>query len=141
MSDQKGLQRNYKERTDGAREKALQAINILKANGHQVNFSSVSKESGVSRHFLYGDDEVRSIIEEQRKCDVDNSINRRARYDKTAKSKDVIIAAKDKKIARLEEENRRWKAELTTLRGMVYTSNKSTSGTCTPCKESSNSGG
>lgn len=141
MSDQKGLQRNYKERTDGAREKALQAINILKANGHQVNFSSVSKESGVSRHFLYGDDEVRSIIEEQRKCDVDNSINRRARYDKTAKSKDVIIAAKDKKIARLEEENRRLKAELTTLRGMVYTSNKSTSGTCTPCKESSNSGG
>ena len=141
MSDQKGLQRNYKERTDGAREKALQAINILKANGHQVNFSSVSKESGVSRHFLYGDDEVRSIIEEQRKCDVDNSINRRARYYKTAKSKDVIIAAKDKKIARLEEENRRLKAELTTLRGMVYASNKSTSGTCTPCKESSNSGG
>ena len=141
MSDQKGLQRNYEERTKGAREKALQAINILKAEGHQVNFSSVSRESGVSRHFLYGDDEVRSIIEEQRKCDVDNSINRRARYDKTAKSKDVIIAAKDKKIAKLEEENKRLKAELTTLRGMVYASSKSTSGTCTRCEEYSNSGG
>ena len=105
MSDQKGLQRNYEERTKGAREKALQAINILKAEGHQVNFSSVSKESGVSRHFLYGDDEVRGIIEEQRKCDVDNSINRRARYDKTAKSKDVIISAKDKKIAKLTEKD------------------------------------
>ncbi len=84
---------------------------------------------------------MRSIIEEQRKCDVDNLVNRRACYDKTAKSKDVIIAAKDKKIARLEEENKRLKTELTTLRGMVYANNKSTSGTCTRCKESSNSGG
>lgn len=141
MSDQKGLQRNYKERTNDAREKALQAINILKAEGHQVNFSSVSKESGVSRHFLYGDNEVRGIIEEQRKCDVDNSINRRARYDKTSKSKDVIIAAKDKKIAKLKEENRKLKAEVATLRGMVYAGSKSTSGTCTRCEESSNSGG
>ena len=107
MSDQKGLQRNYIERTIGAREKAIQAINILKAEGHQVNFSSVSKESGVSRHFLYGDNEVRGIIEEQRKCDVDNSINRRARYDKTSKSKDVIIAAKDKKIAKTHNQRER----------------------------------
>lgn len=141
MSDQRGLKRSYEERNREAKEKALRAINSLKAGGHQVNFSSVSKESGVSRHFLYGDDEVRSLIEDQRKCDVDNSINRRARYDKTAKSKDVIIAAKDKKIAKLEEENRRLKAELTTLRGMVYASSKSTSGTCTRCEESSNSGG
>lgn len=141
MSDQRGLRRSYEERNREAKEKALRAINSLKAGGHQVNFSSVSKESGVSRHFLYGDDEVRSLIENLRKCDVDNSMNRRARYDKTAKSKDVIIAAKDKKIAKLEEENRRLKAELTTLRGMVYASSKSISGTCTRCEESSNSGG
>ena len=141
MSDQSGLKKSYKERNREAKEKALKAINSLKAGGHQVNFSSVSKESGVSRHFLYGDDEIRSLIENQRKCDVDNSINRRARYDKTAKSKDVIIAAKDKKIAKLEEENRRLKAELSTLRGMIYASSKSTSGTCTRCEESSNSGG
>ena len=31
----------------------------------------------------------------------------------------------EEKIARLEEENKRLKAELTTLRGMVYASNKS----------------
>ena len=141
MSDQRGLRRSYEERNREAKEKALRAINSLKAGGHQVNFSSVSKESGVSRLFLYGDDEVRSLIENLRKCDVDNSMNRRARYDKTAKSKDVIIAAKDKKIAKLEEENRRLKAELTTLRGMVYASSKSTSGTCTRCEEFSNSGG
>ena len=141
MSDQRGLRRSYEERNREAKEKALRAINSLKAGGHQVNFSSVSKESGVSRHFLYGDDEVRSLIEDQRKCDVDNSINRRARYDKTAKSKDVIIAAKDKKILKLEEENKRLRAEVATLRGMVYASSKSTSGTCTRCKECSDSGG
>ena len=44
MSDQKGLQRNYIERTIGAREKAIKAINILKAEGQKVNFSSISRE-------------------------------------------------------------------------------------------------
>ena len=131
MPNQEGLKRNYVERTKEAREKALQAIANLKSEGKQVNFSTVSAQSGISRHFLYGDTEVRGLIEEQRKCDVDNEVNRRARYDKTAKSKDVVIAAKEKRIAKLEEENRRLKAELEILRGMVYEKKSTTSGTCT----------
>lgn len=131
MPNQEGLKRNYVERTKKARKRALQAIDNLKAEGKHVNFSTVSAQSGISRHFLYGDTEVRSIIEEQRKCDVDNEINRRARYDKTSKSKDVVIAAKEKRIAKLEEENRRIKAELEILRGMVYEKKSTTSGTCT----------
>lgn len=124
MPDLSGLQRNYTERNKEAREKALQAITILKSEQKQVNFSTVAKKSGVSRHFLYNDQEVRKIIEEQRKCDVDNDINRRARYDKTSKSKDVIISVKDKKIARLEEENKKLRDELSILRGMVYRMSK-----------------
>ena len=135
MPNQEGLKRSYAERTKEAREKALQAVNSLKAEKAQINFSAVAARSGISRHFLYGDQEVRRIIETQRKYDVDNEINRRARYDKTAKSKDVIIAAKDKRIAKLEEENRKLKAELETLRGMVYANQNISSGTCTRCKK------
>jgi N-acetyl-beta-hexosaminidase len=120
MPNQNGLQRSNTERTQKAREKALQAIDLLKSVGEQVNFSSVSKKSGISRHFLYEDPETRKTIEEHRKKDVNNEINKRAKFDKTSKSKDVIIAAKDRRIARLEEENKRLRAEVSTLRGMIY---------------------
>jgi hypothetical protein len=122
MPDQKGLQRSNTERTRKAREKALQAINSLRDKGEQINFSTVSQRSGISRHFLYEDAETRKAIEEHRKNDVNNEINKRAKFDKTSKSKDVIIAAKDRRIAKLEEENRRLRAEVITLRGMIYRS-------------------
>ena len=120
MPDQSGLQKSNTERKRKAREKANQAIADLKSEGVQVNFSTVSQKSGVSRHFLYEDPEIRKAIEEHRKIDVNNEINKRARYDKTSKSKDVIIALKDRRIARLEEENKRLRAEVLTLRGMIY---------------------
>lgn len=133
MANQEGLKKSNGERTENARIKAMEAILALKSQREQVNFSTVAKQSGVSRHFLYSDEETRKAIEEQRGCDVDNEISRRARYDKTAKSKDVIIEAKDKRITKLEEENKRLKAELAILRGMVYATSNSncTSGTCT----------
>lgn len=143
MPNQEGLYKSNAERTRTAREKALEAILALKSERKPVNFSTIAKQSGVSRHFLYSDEEVKKAIEEERGCDVENEINRRARFDKTAKSKDIIIEAKEKRIAKLEEENKRLKAELSVLRGMVYaTSNAgSTSGICIPREECSNSGG
>lgn len=122
MPDQSGLQRSNTERTRKAREKAFQAIDLLKGDGERINFSTVSQRSGISRHFLYEDPETRKAIEEYRKTDVNNEINKRAKFDKTSKSKDVIIAAKDRRIARLEEENKRLRAEVVTLRGMIYNS-------------------
>jgi cell shape-determining protein MreC len=47
-------------------------------------------------------------------------MNQRAKYDKTTKSKDIIIFAKDKKIKELEEENKKFKEQLETLRGKLY---------------------
>lgn len=70
------------------------------------------------------------MIEEQRSLEVDNNINKRAHFDKTAKSKDVVIAAKDKRIAKLEAENKQLKGEISILRGMIYEMKKSTSDTC-----------
>jgi N-glycosylase/DNA lyase len=42
------------------------------------------------------------------------------KYDKTSRSKDVIIEAKDKRIAKLEAENRKLRIELEQLRGLLY---------------------
>ena len=57
MPNQNGLQRSNAERTRKAREKAFQVIDDLKSEGKQVNFSTVSQKSGISRHFLYEDPE------------------------------------------------------------------------------------
>lgn len=116
------LQRNREKQREEAHKKAMEAIQALEAAGKAINFSSVGKQSGVSRSYLYDDESVRRIIEGYRTVSVQNEMNRRAKYDKTSNSKDVIIKAKDKRIARLEEENRKLKAELMNLRGLLYES-------------------
>ena len=114
------LQRNREHQREEAHRKAVEAIRILEASGKTINFCSVGKQSGVSRSFLYNDSVIRQTIEQHRARCVQNDMNRRAKYDKTSSSKDVIIKAKDKRIARLEKENRQLKAELMHLRGLLY---------------------
>lgn len=116
------LQRNRDKQREEAHRKALEAIRELEASGKAINFSSVGKQSGVSRSYLYDNESVRRIIEEYRTVSVQHEMNRRAKYDKTSHSKDVIIKAKDKRIAKLEEENRKLKVELMHLRGLLYES-------------------
>jgi hypothetical protein len=115
-----GLRQNWKSRGMAAREKALEAIEQMTMSGEKINFNSVSKSSGISKSFLYETTEIRKRIEEQRKREIDSEMNRRAKYDKTSRSKDVIIEAKSKRIAALEEENSKLKRELELLRGLLY---------------------
>ena len=91
-----------------------------KKNGCKINFNTVANESGVAKTFLYENIEIREKIEMLRNAQVNKEINQRAKFDKTSKSKDVIILAKDKKIAKLEKENRELKNELNTLRQLIY---------------------
>ena len=142
MSDQSGLQRSNKERSKDARERALQAVISLESQKKAVNFSAVAAVGGVARSFLYADEQSRKMIEEHRKKSVSDEMNRRARFDKTSRSKDVIIEAKDKRIATLMAENEKLKAEIALLRGMLYADKDSiTSRTCSRREETSNSGG
>lgn len=46
-------------------------------------------------------------------------MNQIAKYDKTAKSKDIIIIVKAKKIKELEEENKKLKEQLEILMGKL----------------------
>lgn len=115
-----GIQKYRLQQTEEARVKAEKAIQELQLMGKAVNFSSISKQSGVSRNFLYQDAQIRSKVDGLREVDVQTEMNRRAKYDKTSKSKDVIIEAKDKRIAKLEAENKKLKSENERLRGMLY---------------------
>ena len=121
MSDKmKGLKESDKKRTAEAKARVIDTIHHLAAVGEKVNFNNVQKTSGISKSFLYKDNDIRALIEEHRACIVDNEMNQRAKYDKTSHSKNVIIVAKDKRIAKLEEENRKFRKELEYLRGLLY---------------------
>ncbi|ACQ53527.1 transposase [Clostridium botulinum] len=116
----KGLKKYAKEKTKITLEKVDKAIRELSFNGEKINFNSVATTSGVSKTFLYNNKEVKERIEDLRKKQVNKEINQRAKYDKTAKSKDIIIMAKDKKIKELEKENKKLKKQLELLRGKLY---------------------
>jgi predicted phage-related endonuclease len=76
--------------------------------------------SGVSKTFLYNNVQIKQRIEELRDKQIDKNMNQRLKYDKTAKSKDIIIMAKNKKIKDLEEENKKLKEQIEILRGKLY---------------------
>ncbi len=120
VDNTKGLKEYAKRRSQMALEKVDKSIRELSLTEQKINFNSVSQLSGVSKTFLYNNEEVKKRIEELRDKQVNKTINQRTKYDKTSKSKDIIIMAKDKKIKELEEENKKLKEQLEVLRGKLY---------------------
>ncbi|MBN1047084.1 transposase [Clostridium botulinum] len=116
----KGLKEYALQRSKMTIEKVDKAIRELSLTEQKINFNSVSQLSGVSKTFLYNNEDVKKRIEELRNKQVNKVINQRAKYDKTSKSKDIIIIAKDKKIKELEQENKKLKEQLEVLRGKLY---------------------
>ncbi|MBB6625155.1 DUF6262 family protein [Clostridium gasigenes] len=116
----KGLKEYAKQKTQLTLEKVDNSIRELSLTEQKINFNSVSQLSGVSKTFLYNNKDIKNRIEELRGKQTSRTINQRAKYDKTAKSKDIIIMAKDKKIRDLGEENKKLKEQLEILRGKLY---------------------
>ena len=114
------LEASWRKRSDEAQAKALKAIKELQADGEPVNFNTVHLKSGVSKNYLYTNEAVRKEIESQRLLEAAKAGAWHKKYDRTSKSKDVLIEAKDKRIAKLEEENHRLRQELDTLRRLLY---------------------
>lgn len=121
----KYLEESWRKRSDEAQAKVLKAIKVLQANGEAVNFNTVHLKSGVSKNYLYTNETVRKEIESQRSLAAAKAGAWHKKYDRTSKSKDVLIEAKDKRIAKLEEENHRLRQELDTLRRLLYENQKS----------------
>ncbi|URZ01333.1 DUF6262 family protein [Clostridium felsineum] len=120
MGSTKGLKEYAKNKTKIALEKVDKAIRELSLGEHKINFNSVSNLSGVSKNFLYKNEEIKKRIEELRDKQTEKVIKQKLKYDKTDKSKDIIILAKDKKIKELQEENTKLKGQLEVFRGKLY---------------------
>lgn len=120
----KHLEAGWKRRSEEAKEKAFRAIEKIRKNGGSVNFNSVHVESGLSKNYLYTNDEIRSLIEAERDKEQARSEAYHKKYDKTSKSKDVVIESKDKYIAKLLAENESLRREINQLRAMIYEEKK-----------------
>lgn len=116
----KGLKEYAKYKSEITLEKVDKAIRELSFTEQTINFNSVSQLSGVSKTYLYNNEEVKKRIEELRQKQLSEIMNERAKYDKTSKLNDIIIMAKDKKIKELEDKNRKLKEQLEVLRGKLY---------------------
>lgn len=121
MSDNtKHLEKSWNNRSTESKEKALRALADMKTRGEPVNFNSVHIKSGLSKNYLYTNEEVKAAILKERSEEQNREKIWHSKYEKTSKSKDVIIATKDNYIAKLEAENRKLRKELNQLRAMIY---------------------
>lgn len=114
------LEASWRKRANEAKERVLTTIKEMQAKGEPVNFNTVHLNSGASKNYLYTHEAIRKEIESIRSTEAAKAGAWHKKYDRTSKSKDVLIEAKDKRIAKLEEENLRLRRELDNLRRLLY---------------------
>ena len=117
-----GLAAHAQRRKEVTSQRVEAAItNLLRANA-PINFTTVSKEAGVTKQYLYANEQIRGRIEALRDQQQQQVVRQRAArpHGKTDASKDIVILAKDRRIKELEEEVRRLKKELQGALGKLY---------------------
>ena len=114
------LEASWRKRTEEAQERVLNAIKEMQAKGEPVNFNTVHLKSGASKNYLYKNELIRKEIESIRSTEAAKAGAWHKKYERTSKSKDVLIEAKNRRIAKLEEENLQLRRELDNLRRLLY---------------------
>lgn len=121
MTDRiKNLEKSWGKRSTEARAKAMETIQKMYVEKIAINYNSVHIQSGLSKNYLYKDEEIRKCIEGYRQNEKIQNQIWHEKYDKTSQSKDVVIETKNRRIAKLEEENQRLRTEVQQLRGLLY---------------------
>lgn len=93
-----------KQRTIVTKNIVLEAIDEMLEEGESITFTSVSKKTGVTRKFMYGNEDIRLLINKY-------SNPKNKRKNQSSDSKDVIISNKNKRIADLEKKVRELEAD------------------------------
>ncbi len=120
-----GLLAHAQRKSQQTQQRVHLTIDQLLREQHMVNFNTVAKAANVTKSYLYAHQDVRERIEALRTQQGQERLERQwterqqhqARTDKT---KDVLLAAKDRRIRALEAENRQLKEELKVAYGKLY---------------------
>lgn len=117
-----GLKAYSKQKQLQTAKKVNEAIKLLIKEKGSINFSSVSERSEVSKAYLYQHQNIRERIEALRNQQHGLPSRKHIKNDMTESSKDVLLAAKNKRIKVLEDEVKRLKEQLMHLGGKLYDS-------------------
>jgi Family of unknown function (DUF6262) len=132
MRDETGVKPNTRGLLAHAQRKAQEtqqrvhgAIDQLLREQRTINFNTVAQAAQVTKSYLYAHQDVRERIEALRTQQGRERIEqqwaeRQQRQERTDKTKDVLLVAKDRRIKALEEENRKLKEELKVTYGKLY---------------------
>lgn len=121
----RGLVAHAQRKSAEAQQRVHQAIDQLLREQHTVNFNTVAKAANVTKSYLYAHEDVRERIEALRTQQSQERIKqqwseRQQHQTRTDRTKDVLLAAKDRRIKALEAENRQLKEELKSAYGKLY---------------------
>jgi cell shape-determining protein MreC len=120
-----GLLAHAQRKSQQTQQRVHLAIDQLLRDQQTVNFNTVAKAASVTKSYLYAHQGVRERIEALRTQQGQERLERqwakrKLHQARTDKTKDVLLAAKDRRIKALEEENRKLKEELKVARGKLY---------------------
>ncbi len=117
-----GLAAHAQRRKEANLQRVDAAIATILRENAPVNFNTVSKEAGVTKQYLYANEQVRGRIEALRDQQQEQVVRQRVTrpLGKTDASKDIVILAKDRRIKELEQEVQRLKKELQGALGKLY---------------------
>lgn len=115
-----GLKKHALNKKEDAIKRVDNAIQRLIIEKKAVNFNSLSAEANVSKTYLYTHEDIRKRIEELRLKQSEVFCSKNIKKQMTESSKDILLAAKNKKIKELSEEVKKLKQELRYLQGKVY---------------------
>jgi Family of unknown function (DUF6262) len=121
----RGLLAHAQHKAQETRRRVHSAIDRLLREQQTINFNTVARAAQVTKSYLYAHQDVRERIEALRVQQSQERIEqqwseRKLRQERTDKTKDVLLQARDRRIKALEEENRQLKAELKHVYGKLY---------------------
>lgn len=124
-SNTHGLLAHAQRKALETRQRVHRAIDQLLREQHTINFNTLAQAAQVTKSYLYAHQDVRERVEALRTQQGQERIERhwterQQHQERTDKTKDVLLAAKDRRIKELEAENRKLKEDLKVAYGKLY---------------------
>jgi predicted nuclease with TOPRIM domain len=115
-----GLTDYANRRKQETHQRVDQAIARLVRENKLINFNAVAHAAGVTKSYLYAQADLRERIEALRTPHNNMKKLPSATLSRSDASKEMLLAAKDRRIKALEAENLRLKEELKRALGRAY---------------------
>jgi predicted nuclease with TOPRIM domain len=110
----------HKSRKASTFQKVDEAIHRLIRASESINFNSVASEAGIAKATLYNHQELRERIESLRKQQEQVPTPKQIKREMDDNNKDALIASLQRRIKKLDGENKELREQLKVVYAEVY---------------------